>query len=84
MVKYEFIDIGESSTGVKIKEGEYTDVVLEYGKVSFNEKEEELELNFEYTVVENPNKIEPSEELYTLMGDIIVDIIRDDLKLDDN
>ena len=23
MVKYEFIDIGESATGIKIKEGEY-------------------------------------------------------------
>ena len=84
MVKYEFVDVGESSTGVKIQEGEYIDLVLEYGKVSFDEKEEELKLNFEYTVIENPNKIEPSKELYTLMGAILVDIIRNDLKLDDN
>ena len=84
MVKYEFIDIGESSTGIKINEGEYEGMSWMYGKVTFDEQSEELKLSFDYEVIENPNNIKPSKELEVVMGDILVNIIRDDLKTDDS
>jgi|TARA_R110001583_G_scaffold65099_4_gene188251 hypothetical protein len=84
MVKYEFIDIGESSTGIRINEGEYEGMSWMYGKVAFDEQSEELKLSFDYEVIENPNNIKPSEELEVVMGDILVNIIRDDSKTDDS
>jgi len=84
MMNYDFVDIGESSTGVKIKEGKYEGLVWLYGKVSFDEQLEELKLSFDYELIENPNDIKPSEELETIMGDILVDIIKEDLNLDDS
>ena len=83
MVKYEFIDIGESATGIKIKEGEYEGMSWLYGKVTFDEGSDELKLSFDYEVVENPNNVKPSAELNSVMGDILVNIIKDDLNLDD-
>ena len=53
MVKYEFIDIGESSTGIRINEGEYEGMSWMYGKVAFDEQSEELKLSFDYEVIEN-------------------------------
>ena len=84
MVNYEFIDVGELSTGIKIKDGKYQDMAWEYGKVSFDENSDELKLSFDYIIIENPNEIVVDDDLYKLMGDILVEIIRDDLKLNDN
>ena len=84
MVKYEFIDVGELSTGIKIKEGNYQDMVWEYGKVNFDEKSEKLKLSFNYNIIENPNEIVVDDDLYELMGDILVEIIKGDLKTNDN
>lgn len=78
MVKYEFIDIEDDTTGVKITKGKYKGMVWTYGKVSFDEGEN-LNLRFDYTVLENPNKIKKSDKLHTTMGDILVEIIKSDL-----
>ena len=75
---YEFVDIGDDTTGVKIIKGKYKGMVWEYGKVSFDEGEN-LNLQFDYTVLENPNKIKKSDKLHTTMGDILVEIIKSDL-----
>jgi len=75
---YEFVDIGDDTTGVKITKGKYKGMVWEYGKVSFKEGEE-LNLSFDYAVHENPNKIKQSDKLHGVMGDILVEIIKSDL-----
>ena len=81
---YKFIDVGKESTGIKIDKGKYKGLVWEYGKVTFDENQEELKLSFDYTIIENPTETVVDDDLYRLMGDILVEIIGDDLKLNDN
>ena len=81
---FEFVDVGELSTGIKINEGKYKGMMWEYGKVTLDEKSEELKLSFDYNIIENPNEIVVDEILYRLMGDILVEIISNDLDLNDN
>tara|TARA_Y100000310_G_C20462932_1_gene706221 strand:- start:161 stop:433 length:273 start_codon:yes stop_codon:yes gene_type:complete len=82
---YDFVNIGSDVTGVVILEGKYNGMVWQYGKVSFDESDDkELKLSFEYEVHENPNNIKPSDILHKFMGDILVEIIKGDLEIDDN
>lgn len=60
--------------------GKYHGVVYKYGVVSVDEEEDEdgkLPLHFEYDIVDNCGvpKEEFDEEFFTLIGDILVDII---------
>ena len=60
--------------------GKYHGVVYKYGVVSVAEEEDEngnLPLRFEYDIVDNygVSKEEFDEEFFTLIGDILVDII---------
>jgi len=60
--------------------GKYHGVVYKYGVVSVDEEENEdgnLPLRFEYDIVDNcdVSKEEFYEEFFTLIGDILVDII---------
>ena len=63
-----------------INNGKYHGVVYKYGVVSVAEEEDEngnLPLRFEYDIVDNcgVSKEEFDEEFFTLIGDILVNII---------
>ena len=69
--------------------GKYHGVVYKYGVVSVNEEEDEdgnLPLRFEYDIVDNcgVSKEEFDEEFFTLIGDILVDIIEEQYAEPDN
>ena len=77
---------GDTWANVCIREGKFKDVIYNYGKVSINpEKENDdgsLPFRFEYTIIDNAllQREEFGEEFFTLIGDILVDIIDDQLK----
>ena len=77
---------GDTWANVCIIEGKFKDVIYNYGKVSINpEKENDdgsLPFRFEYTIIDNAllQREEFGEEFFTLIGDILVDIIDDQLK----
>ena len=77
---------GDTWANVCIIEGKFKDVIYNYGKVSINpEKENDdgsLSFRFEYTIIDNAllQGEEFGEEFFTLIGDILVDIIDDQLK----
>ena len=77
---------GDVWANVCITEGKFNDVIYNYGKVSINPKKENddgsLPFRFEYTIIDNAllQREEFGEEFFTLIGDILVDIIDDQLK----
>ena len=77
---------GDTWANVCIIEGKFKDVIYNYGKVSINpEKENDdgsLPFRFEYTIIDNAllQREEFGEEFFILIGDILVDIIDDQLK----
>ena len=85
--KYTFVSQkGDQWANVCIREGKFKDVIYNYGKVSINpEKENDdgtLPFRFEYSIIDNAllQREEFGEEFFTLIGDILVDIIDDQLK----
>jgi len=70
---------------VCIKGGKFDGVIYNYGKVSVPKKENDdgtLPFRFEYNIIDNVgiSREEFGEEFFILLGDILVDIIDDQLK----
>ena len=86
--KYTFVtDSKNPWTCIGIKGGKFDGVVYKYGKVTLPEKENEdgtLPFQFEYDIVDSNGLIREhfNEEFFTLIGDILVDIMDDQLKED--
>ena len=85
--KYTFVSQeGDTWANVCIREGKFKDVIYNYGKVSINSEKENddgtLPFRFEYSIIDNAllQREEFGEEFFTLIGDILVDIIDDQLK----
>lgn len=85
--KYTFVSKdGDNWANICIRDGKFKDVIYNYGKVSVNpEKENDdgsLPFRFEYTIIDNASlqREEFGEEFFMMIGDILVDIIDDQLK----
>ena len=78
---------GDKQAALRIGEGKYEGVVYQYGKVSLPEENEmnlkgDLPFRFEYTILDNANidREEFGEEFFTIIGDILVNIIDEQLQ----
>ena len=85
--KYMFVSqVEDEWASVCIKGGKFDGVIYNYGKVSVKEKEKNddgtLPFRFEYNIIDNVgiSREEFGEEFFILLGDILVDIIDDQLK----
>ena len=74
----------EDWASIMIKDGKFKDVIYNYGKVSIPEEDKlnddgTLPFRFEYNIIDNVGvpREEFGEEFFTLIGDILVDIIHD-------
>ena len=72
---------------VMIKDGKFKDVIYNYGKVSIPEEDNlnedgTLPFRFEYTILDNVGipREEFGEEFFILIGDILVEIIDEQLE----
>ena len=83
--KYIFVSQEEDEwASVCIKGGKFDGVIYNYGKVSVPKKENDdgtLPFRFEYNIIDNVgiSREEFGEEFFILIGDILVDIIDDQL-----
>ena len=75
---------------IMIKDGKYKDVIYNYGKVSIPEvdnlnEDGTLSFSFEYTIIDNIGTPRENfeEDFFTLIGDILVDIIDEQSEEDD-
>ena len=87
-IDYCFIYPKDSQTTVHIKflEGPYKGTVFKYGKVKFEEKNEQMYLLFAYDVLESsvdkPKKLEKDDKFKNYIGDLLVDIMSGDIEQD--
>ena len=72
----------EDFASIMIKDGKFKDVIYNYGKVSIPEEDNlnedgTLPFRFEYTIIDNVGipRENFGEDFFTLIGDILVDII---------
>ena len=74
----------EDFSSIMIKDGKFKDVIYNYGKVSIPEEDNlnedgTLPFSFEYTIIDNVGipRENFEEDFFTLIGDILVDIIHE-------
>ena len=89
MIKDKYIFVskkGDDWANICIREGKFKDVIYNYGKVSVNSEQENadgtLPFRFEYSIIDNASleREDFGEDFFTLIGDILVDIIDDQLQ----
>ena len=80
----------EDFASIMIKDGKYKDVIYNFGKVSIPEvdnlnEDGTLSFSFEYTIIDNVGTPRENfeEDFFTLIGDILVDIIDEQSEEDD-
>ena len=80
----------EDFASIMIKDGKFKDVIYNYGNVSTPEEDNlnedgTLPFSFEYTIIDNVGipRENFEEDFFTLIGDILVDII-DEQSEEDN
>ena len=80
-VDYCFIYPKEDAQGVNIKllAGPYKDTTFKFGKVKFEEKEDQMYLLFGYDVLEasvdKPKKMEKDDDFKNYIGDLLVELM---------
>ena len=69
----------KESVNIKLLEGEYKDIIFKYGKVKFEEKNDEMHLLFAYDVLEStidkPRKLEKNEDFKNYIGNLLVELM---------
>ena len=77
---------GDDFTSIGINGGKYEGVVYRYGKISLGKENPDgtLPFKFDYSIIENVgiSRDNFGDEFFILIGDILVDIINDQLERD--
>jgi hypothetical protein len=85
-IDYNFIYPEEDKESVHIKliDGPYKDTTYKYGKVKFEEKNDQMYLLFAYDVIESvvskPRKLEKDGDFKNYIGDILVEIMSSNIE----
>ena len=85
---YTFVSKGEDDwASIMIKDGEYEGIIYQYGKVSVAESEDEngnMPLSFKYNIIDhsghNKEDLESSDDFRNTLGDILVEILDEQLE----
>ena len=65
---------------IKLTEGQYSGIILSYGKVRFDEEGDTCKMHFEYEVHEDTGVTYIKEELEEYLGDLLQFIIMEQLQ----
>jgi len=65
---------------IRIMEGTYKDLVYQYGTIKFIEDGDNLRCNFTYNVIDNPSEVVLDQELIDYLGDILVEVMNDEMQ----
>ena len=82
MSSYKFDDTDPTIQPVPVilTEGKYEGTKVQYGRIAFDEKDDELELNFDYRLCENPNDIEEDQEFINELGQVLVKVLESEME----
>ena len=84
MSEYSFVNRkGDDQTSIRIENGRFENVIYNYGRVSIPQEDNEdgtMPFRFEYNILDNASipREEFDEEFFTIIGDILVDIIENE------
>jgi len=74
----------EQSVHIRLLDGPYKDTVYKYGKVKFEEKNQQMYLLFAYDVLESvvskPKKLEKDNDFKNYIGDLLVEIMSSNIE----
>ena len=74
----------KQSVHIRLIEGPYKDTVFKYGKVKFEEKNDQMYLLFAYDVLEStvskPKKLEKDDKFKNYIGDLLVEIMSSNIE----
>ena len=82
---FEFTEIENDMTGIRITEGDYKGLHWTFGTVQFldpEEGKEEMECKFDYVIHDNPFDYEENQDMTNFMGDILIEVLDEELKDD--
>ena len=84
MIEYSFVTKkDDDQTSIRIESGRFENVIYNYGKVTIPQNENEdgtMPFRFEFNILDNAGipRQEFEEEFFTIIGDILVDIIENE------
>jgi hypothetical protein len=74
----------DQAVHIKLLDGPYKDVVFQYGRVKFEEKDEQVYLLFNYFVIESPNVkvkvLEKDADFKNYIGDMLVEVMSSNIE----
>ena len=73
----------EQAVHIKLLDGNYKDTVYKYGRVGFEEKNDQVYLQFNFDVIESPIKIKKLEkdlDFKNYIGDLLVEIMSSNIE----
>jgi|TARA_R110000796_G_scaffold149757_1_gene266585 hypothetical protein len=77
---YRYVDeITEGNVPIEITGGQYKGIVLRYDRVVLEEKDENLHFDYDYDIIENPNKEEVTEELRDVFTNILLSVLEEQI-----
>jgi hypothetical protein len=84
-VDYCFIYPKDDAQAVNIKllEGPYKDTIFKYGKVKFEEKDEQMHLLFAFDIIESKikaKKLEKDEDFRNYIGNMLVELMSNNME----
>tara|TARA_R100000234_G_scaffold118515_2_gene99110 strand:+ start:472 stop:783 length:312 start_codon:yes stop_codon:yes gene_type:complete len=65
---------------IRITDGKYEGVAYQYGTIKFIEEGENVRCNFTYTLIDNPNNIEEDQDFINQLGEILVEVLNDEIE----
>lgn len=81
MIKpYELLD--EDSNGnqfIKLTSNQYSGIIYTYGRVRLLEEDDQLRVQFEYDIQENPVGFVDRDKFRNHIGDILIDLLEENL-----
>ena len=84
-IEYEFLDLPESdptqNSAIKIKTGQYKDIVFRFGKISLQEINDNLNVHMEIDVVSAPHDFNKEHQEFTnTVGEIFTLIVENGIE----
>ena len=70
----------QETVPIKIVEGEYEGVTYQYGTIKFVEEGENIRCNFTYNLIDNPNNIEENQDFVNQLGEILIEVLNDEIE----
>lgn len=86
-IDYEYVvnEKDKNLVHIKLLTGPYKETIYKYGKVTFDEKDNQLYLQFAFDVLSSPiKKLDKKVEFKNYIGELLTTIITGNLDMDEN